>query len=99
MVEIRTFRVGDQGWVVAFRGALDCNTAGDLISEVQSLSGSVIVDLLGAILVDLDALDELAAAVGARATLVAERPLVDALSVVGLRRYVQVAPTLAAALA
>jgi anti-anti-sigma regulatory factor len=100
MADVRIFRVGDGDWVVAVRGDLDHAAAADAASAIRSCAAEpVIVDLLHAHAVDLDALDSLVEAAGTRVTFVAERPLLDGLHVVGLRRYVNTAPTLLAALA
>jgi hypothetical protein len=100
MFEIRTFRVADGSCVVALRGELDLAAAAAAVSEIDCHQRSeLIVDLLRAHLGDLDALDLLVASAGPKATFVAERPVLDALQVVGLKRYVNTAPTLVAALA
>ena len=96
MVELRTFSVAGGGWVVAARGDLDADGARQVGDAVKSCDGPVIVDLLRAHFVDLDVLDALVERVDAR--FVAERPLRDALDLIGLRRHVDVSPTLAAAL-
>lgn len=100
MFEIRTFRVGDRSYIVALRGELDLDAATEVAAEIEvRRDGQVVVDLLRAQVGDLDALDLLVSAAGADTTFVAERPALDALDVVGLRRYVNTAPTLVAALA
>jgi hypothetical protein len=99
MFEIRAFRVGDAGCVVALRGELDIPAAAEAVTEIdRHRPGHVIVDLLRTHIGDLDAVDMLVAAAGPDSTFVAERPVLDGLHVVGLRRYVHTAPTLAAAL-
>jgi hypothetical protein len=99
VVELRTFRLGNGSWVVALRGPIDAHLIGETVKELADRNeSSVIVDLLRAHVVDLDALDALVEAGGTSATFIAERPLLDALRVIGLRRYVHVEPTLAAAI-
>lgn len=94
------FLLGEGGWVIALRGALDDRVVERAVEEIAARrDDAIIVDLARAQLVDLDALDALVEAAGTSATFVAERPLLDALHVIALRRYVRVEPTLAAALA
>jgi anti-anti-sigma regulatory factor len=100
VVELRTFRLGNGSWVIALRGAIDAHLVDETLKELAERDGdAVIFDLLRAQVVDLDALDALVEASGSSATFVAERPLLDALHLIGLRRYVHVEPTIAAALA
>ena len=96
-MELRTFTLADGGTVVAGRGDLDAAGCAALAAEAGRHDRSVVVDLRGTRLVDLDALDDLVAR--SEATFVAERPLRDALDLIGLRRHVRVAPSLAAVLA
>jgi hypothetical protein len=96
VLEIRTFRLANGDCVVALRGDLGAASAAELAAEVERLrSGTVIVDLLRARLVDRRALAALVGAVGVEATYVASRPLLDSLQLVAPRSV----STLAAALA
>jgi hypothetical protein len=97
MLELRTFRLGDGGSVVAARGDIDAEGTAQILAAVLVCAREgMIVDLLRTQLVDVEALDELVAT-AAHATFVAERPLTDALDLIGLHRHVVVAPTLQAA--
>jgi len=99
MDDFRIFRLGEGGWVITMRGAIDDAVVDRAVKElVARREGSVIVDLMHAHLADLDALDSLVEAAGTTTTFVADRPLLDALRLIGLRRYVRTEPTLAAAL-
>jgi anti-anti-sigma regulatory factor len=97
MLELRTFRLADGGSVVAARGGIDAEGTAQILAAVLLCAREgMVVDLLQAQLVDIDALDELVATAG-HATFVAARPLTDALDLFGLRRHVAVSPTLHAA--
>jgi anti-anti-sigma regulatory factor len=99
MAEMRTFQLPAGDSVVSMHGELDEAAGAALAAEIGTHAGSdVIVDLLRADLVDLDVVDALVERAG-NVTFVAERSLLQALQVVGLRRYVRVEPTLNAALA
>ena len=93
MSDVRAYRLADDAYVVKVCGDLDAAT----VAAVARAAGAPrVVDLLDARLVEFDALAALVA--GVDAIFVAERPLRDALDVIGLQRAVRTVPTLAAAL-
>jgi hypothetical protein len=90
--EVRVFRVGAGGWVIALRGFVDRGTARAAAAEIDRCGGdAVIVDLLRAEVPDHSVLVGL---LRPSTTFVAERPLAESLE----RAHVRVVPTLAAAL-
>ncbi len=85
--------------MVAACGDIDSEGTAQILAAVLLCAREgMVVDLLRARLVDVDALDELVTT-AAHATFVAERPLTDALDLVGQHRRVDLAPTLRAAVA
>jgi hypothetical protein len=96
VLELRTFDLADGGSVVAARGDLDALGTSEIEAVVGRCRGRVVVNLTETRLVDLEALDQLVDRV--RVTYVAVRPLRDALELIGLRRPIEIVPTLAAAL-
>jgi hypothetical protein len=93
MPNVRAYWLGDKGFVVKVRGDLD---AAAVAAVARATGTPVVIDLLEARLVDVDALDALVA--GTDAIIVAARPIQDALEVIALHHPVRTAPTLAAAL-
>ena len=91
-MSVRTYRLGDKGFVVKVRGDLD---AAAVAAVAQAAGAPAVIDLLDARLVDLDALDTLVARTDA--VFVAARPIHDALQVIALHHPVRTATTLAAA--
>jgi hypothetical protein len=81
MVEIRTFRLGNGGSVVALRGDLGAEAAAELAAEIGRAprSGGVIVDLVRARLIDDSVVEALVVGLHGDVTYVAERPLLDVL--------------------
>jgi hypothetical protein len=86
VADVVTYVLAGDACVVKIRGDLD----DDAVEQVAQHGHATVVDL--------DVLDALVAGSG-DAVFTADRPLLDALELIALRRPVQTAPSLAAALA